>query len=100
LLAVAAEYQLTRVGLGFAIFNAQQLLDVDRLYAALVAVSLLGLALSGILTGSKRSSCPGAAPANVSPAGPDCIDIGPGGRRQGAPSSPPLARRRRSRGRP
>jgi NitT/TauT family transport system permease protein len=48
-LAVAAEYQLTRVGLGFAIFNAQQLLDVDRLYAALVAVSLLGLALSGIL---------------------------------------------------
>jgi NitT/TauT family transport system permease protein len=50
-LAVAAEYQLTRVGLGFAIFNAQQLLDVDRLYAALVAVSLLGLALSGILDG-------------------------------------------------
>lgn len=48
-LAVAAEYQLTRVGLGFAIFNAQQLLDVERLYAALVAVSLLGLALSGIL---------------------------------------------------
>ena len=48
-LAVAAEYQLTRTGLGFAIFNAQQLLDVDRLYAALVAVSLLGLMLSAIL---------------------------------------------------
>jgi NitT/TauT family transport system permease protein len=48
-LAIAAEYQLTRVGLGFAIFNAQQLLDVERLYAALVAVSLLGVALSGIL---------------------------------------------------
>jgi NitT/TauT family transport system permease protein len=48
-LAVAAEYQLTRTGLGFAIFNAQQLLDVDRLYAALVAVSLLGLALSAIV---------------------------------------------------
>ncbi len=45
-LTVAAEFQLTRVGLGFAIFNAQQLLDVDRLYAALVAVSLLG----GVLT--------------------------------------------------
>jgi len=30
-LAVAAEYQLTRTGLGFAIFNAQQLLDVNRL---------------------------------------------------------------------
>jgi NitT/TauT family transport system permease protein len=48
-LAVAAEYQLTRTGLGFAIFNAEQLLDVDRLYAALVAVSLLGLMLSAIL---------------------------------------------------
>ena len=48
-LAVAAEYQLTRTGLGFAIFNAQQLLDVDRLYAALVAVSLLGFMLSAIL---------------------------------------------------
>jgi NitT/TauT family transport system permease protein len=48
-LAVAAEYQLTRTGLGFAIFNAQQLLDVERLYAALVAVSLLGFALSAIV---------------------------------------------------
>ena len=42
-LAVASEFQLTRVGLGFAIFNAQQLLDVDRLYAALVAVSFLAV---------------------------------------------------------
>ena len=48
-LAVAAEYQLTRVGLGFAIFNAQQLLDVERLYAALVAVSLLGFSLAAIV---------------------------------------------------
>lgn len=48
-LAVAAEYQLTRTGLGFAIFNAEQLLDVDRLYAALVAVSLLGFMLSAVL---------------------------------------------------
>ena len=46
-LAVAAEYQLTRTGLGFAIFNAQQLLDVERLYAALVAVSLLGFGAGG-----------------------------------------------------
>jgi NitT/TauT family transport system permease protein len=46
ILAVAAEFQLTRTGLGFAIFNAQQLLDVERLYAALVAVSLLGFLLS------------------------------------------------------
>jgi NitT/TauT family transport system permease protein len=48
-LAVAAEYQLTRVGLGFAIFNAAQLLEVERLYAALVAVSLLGFAMSAIV---------------------------------------------------
>ncbi|MDB5072359.1 MAG: binding-protein-dependent transport system inner rane component [Candidatus Eremiobacteraeota bacterium] len=48
-LAVAAEYQLTRTGLGFAIFNAQQLLDVERLYAALVAVSLLGFSLAAIV---------------------------------------------------
>jgi ABC-type nitrate/sulfonate/bicarbonate transport system permease component len=48
-LAVAAEYQLTRTGLGFAIFNAQQLLDVERLYAALVAVSLLGFGLATIV---------------------------------------------------
>jgi len=48
-LAVAAEYQLTRVGLGFAIFNAQQLLDVERLYAALVAVSLLGFLLTSLV---------------------------------------------------
>jgi NitT/TauT family transport system permease protein len=46
ILAVAAEFQLTRTGLGFAIFNAQQILDVERLYAALVAVSLLGFLLS------------------------------------------------------
>jgi len=48
-LAVAAEYQLTRSGLGFAIFNAQQLLDVERLYAALVAVSLLGFGLAAVV---------------------------------------------------
>ncbi|HEY0613880.1 MAG TPA: ABC transporter permease [Candidatus Elarobacter sp.] len=48
-LAVAAEYQLTRSGLGYAIFNAQQVLDVERLYAALVAVSLLGFGLSVLL---------------------------------------------------
>lgn len=45
-LAVAAEFQLTTSGLGYAIFNAQQLLDVDRLYAALAAVSLLGFILA------------------------------------------------------
>jgi NitT/TauT family transport system permease protein len=57
-LAVAAEYQLTRVGLGFAIFNAGQLLDVERLYAALVAVSLLGFALAAIVDGIESVAIP------------------------------------------
>jgi ABC-type nitrate/sulfonate/bicarbonate transport system permease component len=34
------------------------LLDVDRLYAALVAVSLLGLALSGILDALEAVAMP------------------------------------------
>jgi NitT/TauT family transport system permease protein len=57
-LAVAAEFQLTRVGLGFAIFNAQQLLDVERLYAALVAVSLLGFTLSAIVNAIEDVALP------------------------------------------
>ena len=57
-LAVAAEYQLTRTGLGFAIFNAQQLLDVERLYAALVAVSLLGFALAAIVDAVEAVALP------------------------------------------
>lgn len=61
-LAVAAEYQLTRVGLGFAIFNAQQLLDVERLYAALVAVSLLGFALYAIVDAVEAAAMPWRAP--------------------------------------
>jgi NitT/TauT family transport system permease protein len=61
-LAVAAEFQLTRVGLGFAIFNAQQLLDVDRLYAALVAVSLLGFVLTYALDVTERYAIPWRRP--------------------------------------
>ena len=57
-LAVAAEYQLTRTGLGFAIFNAQQLLDVERLYAALVAVSLLGFTLAAIVDAIEAVAMP------------------------------------------
>ncbi|MEA2784195.1 MAG: NitT/TauT family transport system permease protein, partial [Candidatus Eremiobacteraeota bacterium] len=57
-LAVAAEYQLTRTGLGFAIFNAQQLLDVERLYAALVAVSLLGFGLAAIVDAIEAVALP------------------------------------------
>jgi NitT/TauT family transport system permease protein len=57
-LAVAAEYQLTRTGLGFAIFNAQQLLDVERLYAALVAVSLLGFGLATLVDVVEAAAIP------------------------------------------
>jgi NitT/TauT family transport system permease protein len=57
-LAVASEFQLTRTGLGFAIFNAQQLLDVERLYAALVAVSLLGFLLAFGLDLTERWAIP------------------------------------------
>jgi ABC-type nitrate/sulfonate/bicarbonate transport system permease component len=57
-LAVAAEYQLTRTGLGFAIFNAQQLLDVERLYAALVAVSLLGFGLATLVDALEAVALP------------------------------------------
>ncbi|MEA2720420.1 MAG: NitT/TauT family transport system permease protein [Candidatus Eremiobacteraeota bacterium] len=60
-LAVAAEYQLTRTGLGFAIFNAQQLLDVERLYAALVAVSLLGFSLAAVVDWLEAIALPWSA---------------------------------------
>jgi NitT/TauT family transport system permease protein len=57
-LTIVAEYQLTKVGLGFDIYNAGQLLDVERLYAALVAVSLLGFALSAIVDGVETLAIP------------------------------------------
>jgi NitT/TauT family transport system permease protein len=58
ILGVVAESQLTRTGLGFAIFNAQQILDVERLYAALVAVSLLGFAFTVGLDALERVAMP------------------------------------------
>jgi NitT/TauT family transport system permease protein len=57
-LAVASEFQLTKTGLGFAIFNAEQLLDVERLYAALVAVSLVGFLLAWGLDITERFAFP------------------------------------------
>lgn len=57
-LTVAAEFQLTKTGLGFTIVNAQQLLDVERLYAALVAVSLLGFLLAAGLDVMERRLVP------------------------------------------
>ena len=57
-LAIAAEFQLTRVGLGFAIFNAQQILDVERLYAALAAVSILGFLVTLLVDALERVVVP------------------------------------------
>ena len=57
-LVVASEYQLTHLGLGYAIYNAGQLLDVERLYAALVAVSLLGFGLSVAVDALERVAMP------------------------------------------
>ncbi|MBC5811699.1 MAG: ABC transporter permease, partial [Candidatus Eremiobacteraeota bacterium] len=47
-LAVAAEFVAARSGLGFTIFNSNQLFDVQTLYVAIVAVSLLGYALTAL----------------------------------------------------
>ncbi len=45
-LAVAAELRAANSGLGFVIWNAWETLQVERMYAALVVVSLLGYALA------------------------------------------------------
>jgi NitT/TauT family transport system permease protein len=45
-LAVAAELRAANSGLGFVIWNAWETLQVERMYAALIVVSLLGYALS------------------------------------------------------
>jgi NitT/TauT family transport system permease protein len=45
-LAVAAELRAANSGLGFVIWNSWETLQVERMYAALVVVSLLGYALS------------------------------------------------------
>ncbi len=45
-LGVAAEFTAAKSGLGYTIFNSQQLLDIDTLYVALVAVSVLGFVMT------------------------------------------------------
>ena len=45
-LAVAAEFTAAKSGLGFQIWNAWQTLQVERMYVALVMVSILGYALT------------------------------------------------------
>jgi NitT/TauT family transport system permease protein len=57
-LTVAAEFVATKSGLGYQIFNAQQLLDIDTLWVALVAVSVLGFLLTIGLAGLERLLVP------------------------------------------
>lgn len=57
-LGVAAEFTAAKAGLGFTIYNSQQLLDIETLYAALVAISLLGFALSAAVDGLERAVIP------------------------------------------
>ena len=45
-LAIAAEFSAAKSGLGFTIWNAWQTLAVERMYVALVMVSLLGYVLT------------------------------------------------------
>lgn len=45
-LAVASEFTAARSGLGFQIWNSWQTLQVERMYVGLVAISLLGYALT------------------------------------------------------
>jgi NitT/TauT family transport system permease protein len=53
-LAVAAEFTAAKSGLGYTIWNAWETLQVERMYVALVAVSLLGYGLT--LIGNRLES--------------------------------------------
>jgi len=57
-LAVAAEFVAARSGLGFTIFNSNQLFDVQTLYVAIVAVSLLGFGLNAVAAAMERVLVP------------------------------------------
>jgi NitT/TauT family transport system permease protein len=57
-LAVAAELRAANSGLGFVIWNSWETLQVERMYVALVAVSLLGYALSLAGDALERAAVP------------------------------------------
>jgi NitT/TauT family transport system permease protein len=57
-LAVAAELRASNSGLGFVIWNAWETLQVERMYAALVVVSLLGYVLSLAGDALERAALP------------------------------------------
>jgi len=57
-LTVAAEFVATKSGLGYEIYNGQQLLDINTLWVALVAVSVLGFLLTTLLGAVERLVVP------------------------------------------
>jgi NitT/TauT family transport system permease protein len=57
-LAVAAELRAANSGLGFVIWNSWETLQVERMYVALVVVSLLGYALSLAADALERAAIP------------------------------------------
>lgn len=57
-LAVAAEFTAAKSGLGFQIWNAWETLQVERMYVALVMVSLLGYFLTLLGTALEKAALP------------------------------------------
>ena len=58
ILGVAAEFTAAKSGLGFTIWNGWQTLQVERMYVALVMVSLLGFVLTTILDEAEKFLVP------------------------------------------
>jgi NitT/TauT family transport system permease protein len=58
ILGVAAEFTAAKSGLGFTIWNGWQTLQVERMYVALVMVSLLGFVLTTILDEAEKLFIP------------------------------------------
>lgn len=58
ILAVAAEFTAAKSGLGFTIWNGWQTLQVERMYVALVMVSLLGFVLTTLLDEAEKLLIP------------------------------------------
>ncbi len=59
-LAVAAEFTAAKSGLGYTIWNGWETLQVERMYVALVVVSLLGYLLSSVVDLCERWLAPWA----------------------------------------
>ncbi|HXF34204.1 MAG TPA: ABC transporter permease, partial [Candidatus Acidoferrales bacterium] len=58
ILGVAAEFTAAKSGLGFTIWNGWQTLQVERMYVALVMVSLLGFILTTALDEAEKVLIP------------------------------------------